>query len=105
MYDILEKWWLISQLQNLDMDIIYLIKQHIRVIKPPTYEALKMGIIGNQYITNNIVYTSQFPMHENFYQTPHNYVETEIYVDSIPEIHFSFFCGQYFIRLYIYIKL
>ena len=97
MHDILEKWWLLGQLQNLDIDVIYLIKQHTRVIKPPTYEALKLGIVDSTYKVNDIVYISQFPTYDYFYQTPYNYVETEIYTgppfteDEIPEIHFSYF--------------
>lgn len=87
------KCWLLQHFE-LDIDIIKLIKQHTRIIRPPTYEELKLGIVNDNYIINNIVYTSQFSIHENFQKSLYRYVQTEIYTDingSYPDIHFSYF--------------
>lgn len=89
------KCWLLKHFE-LDIDIINIIKLHTRIIKPPTYEELKLGIVNNYYIKNDIVYTSQLPIHVNFYKNLYNYVSTDIYVDvedglKAPDIHFSYF--------------
>ncbi len=85
------KYWLINHFE-LDIDVIGLIKRHTRVIKPPSYEELKLNIKNDQYIKNNLILNSQFKVHDNFYLREYQYEQTNIAVENgIWQIYFSYF--------------
>lgn len=87
------KCWLINHL-DLDIDVIYLIKKEmIKVIQPPTYQELKLGLKNNEYIKNGVVYKPYYnQVHDNFYKHEYDYVQTEIFVhqNKILDIQFDY---------------
>lgn len=87
------KCWLINYL-NLDIDVIYLIKKEmIKVIQPPPYQELILGLKNNEYIKNGVVYKPYYnQVHDNFYKHEYDYVQTELFVhqNKILDIQFGY---------------